>query len=103
MNRPQKIALIIGGLLMLLSGLFPIWSLQVKGFEIRVVRKIIYASSGAILPESLEFWKRQYNEEYPAGSLVETRILIDYSRMKVEFAIILLTTIGAVVFFKKKV
>jgi hypothetical protein len=98
MNAKQKIALSIGGLLILISAIFPTWSIKMAGFELETERRFLYTNSVSIWKEFL----KASNIKKIDASLLSYHVSVDYFRMGVEFAIIVLITVGAVFFLKKK-
>lgn len=88
MNKNQKASLIVGVLLLILSALFPVWSIKMYGIEIRTTRALLYSSGGSVLGTSL--------------GTTDLNIKPDYARMAVEWTLIVLVTAVSIVLFKEK-
>ncbi len=97
LNTKQKITIVIGAILLLLSGIYPSWKISAGGLQVRTIRQSLYSDAALILSEILE----KSDKKISSRALSATRVEVDYHRMGVEFFIIVLLTIGAVAFFKK--
>lgn len=98
MNAKQKLIIVIGSVLLLISSFYPTWTVKVSGVEIEKVRGYLYSDTKTVLAtgEILNTIKRvgiSRMSDFP-------KVKVDYDRMKVERVTIVLLTIGAIMIFR---
>lgn len=90
MNKKQKTSLIVGTIFLILSALFPVWSIEMNRFELRTTRALIYSSGESVLDSPDSSYASRFASVRP-----------DYSRMAVEWAVIILITAVSITLFRE--
>ena len=96
MSIYQKICIAFGIFLIILSMLFPVWSVYYGGVEMGTLRCFIYSKGIICLAKYVK--KHPGLKEVPYN----TKVTIDYGRMSVEVTLIILLTVGAVVLLRPR-
>ena len=95
MNIKQKLVIVVGAILLMLSGLFPVRSVSIMGLEQMICREFLYSDGRACLARYMRAQSTTTLNTVP-------KVVIDYGRMKVEWSGIILLTIAAIVVLRER-
>jgi hypothetical protein len=88
MNKKQCVTIAVGALLLLVSALYPTWTVRVKGLELGTIRASLYVDGRTILKRFAKANDIKQLHNIPS-------VIPDYHRMSVECGLIIVLTIGA--------
>jgi hypothetical protein len=91
-NGKQKTVIIIGAIALIVSAFYPVWSVGKSQFEYFNMRRCLYSEGKTVASEIV---KRVDESTAQLFALTQT-VKIDYHRMMVEWAVILMLVVAAV-------